>query len=88
MRAKVEERQVGFADRICRRDLGHQNAVDIFLNLPAGSTAHPRCRVRLGIEIHQQLATEKKSSIDALYVIEVPIHLPLDAPAPGARHWP
>ena len=27
-----------------------------------------------------QLATEKKSEIDALYVIEVPINLPLDAP--------
>jgi basic amino acid/polyamine antiporter, APA family len=27
-----------------------------------------------------QLATEKKSSIDALFVIEVPLHLPLDAP--------
>ena len=26
-----------------------------------------------------QLATEKKSSIDALYVIEVPLNLPLDA---------
>jgi len=32
-----------------------------------------------------QLATEKKSSIDALYVIEVPIHLPLDAPLEEER---
>ncbi len=32
-----------------------------------------------------QLATEKQSSIDALYVIEVPIHLPLDAPLEEER---
>ncbi len=32
-----------------------------------------------------QLATEKHSSIDALYVIEVPIHLPLDAPLEEER---
>ncbi len=32
-----------------------------------------------------QLATEKRSSIDALCVIEVPIHLPLDAPLTGER---
>jgi APA family basic amino acid/polyamine antiporter len=32
-----------------------------------------------------QLATEKKSSIDALYVIEVPMHLPLDAPLAEER---
>ena len=32
-----------------------------------------------------QLATEKKSEIDALYVIEVPISLPLDAPLVDER---
>ena len=32
-----------------------------------------------------QLATEKKSAIDALYVIEVPINLPLDAALPEQR---
>ncbi|HSL95462.1 MAG TPA: amino acid permease [Thermoleophilia bacterium] len=32
-----------------------------------------------------QLATEKKSAIDALYVIEVPMNLPLDAALPEQR---
>jgi len=32
-----------------------------------------------------QLATEKQSSIDALYVIEVPFNLPLDARLPQER---
>ncbi|HMK93497.1 MAG TPA: universal stress protein, partial [Thermoleophilia bacterium] len=32
-----------------------------------------------------QLATEKQSSIDALYVIEVPLNLPLDARLPRER---
>jgi nucleotide-binding universal stress UspA family protein len=32
-----------------------------------------------------QLATEKNSSIDALYVIEVPMNLPLDAPLTDER---
>ena len=32
-----------------------------------------------------QLATERKSSIDALYVIEVPLNLPIDASLPDER---
>ena len=32
-----------------------------------------------------QLAAEKKSAIDALYVIEVPINLPLEAPLARER---
>ena len=32
-----------------------------------------------------QLATERKSSIDALYVIEVPLNLPIDASLPEER---
>ncbi len=32
-----------------------------------------------------QLATEKQSAVDALYVIEVPFNLPLDARLPQER---